>query len=219
MTHHRGNRRRAYRRTFLDTGVALLPRQAQALEQFNVRARRIRPQFQWSVHGLAFYQRQGFGIAHARQPRMPGGRVKQRCIAAHVRVVTQAGAGPLGLGDPGLPLAVYDAQAHQFTGFLSQAIEHRLHDIGATARQITEPHRHQLGRQVVAQVLRVLSHITEANQLRQHAMGGALGDVQLLCQGLHRQATGVAGEAFKHTENTFDLTAGHGSFHAKFARF
>lgn len=57
--------------------------------------------------------------------------VEQRRITAHVRVITQPRAGALRLGDPDLPLAFNNAKAHQFTGFLGQTIQHRLHDIGA----------------------------------------------------------------------------------------
>ncbi|MNZ86194.1 hypothetical protein D3C78_1050110 [compost metagenome] len=150
---------------------------------------------------------------------MPRGCVEQRRITTHVRVVTQTGTRALGFGDPGLTLTVDHPETHQFAGFLSQAVKHRLHDIGTAARQVTEAHRHQFGREVITQIIRILPHVTEADQLGEQAMGRTLGDVQLLCQGLHRQATGIAGEAFEHTENTFDLTAGHGRFHAKFARF
>ncbi|MOA50798.1 hypothetical protein D3C78_1738660 [compost metagenome] len=72
---------------------------------------------------------------------------------------------------------------------------------------------------MVTQIFRILPHIAQPNQLGQQAVGRAFWNVQLLRQGLHRQAAGVAGKVFEHTENTFDLTAGHGNFHAKFARF
>ncbi|MNY06629.1 hypothetical protein D3C86_1393930 [compost metagenome] len=144
--------------------------------------------------------------------------VEQGRITAHVRVVTQARTSALGFGDPGLALALDHPETHQLSGFLSQPVEHRLHDIRTTARQITEPHCHQFGRQVVTQIFRILPHIAQPNQLGQQAVGRAFWNVQLLRQRLHRQAAGVAGKVFEHTENTFDLTAGHGNFHAKFAR-
>ncbi|MNM73592.1 hypothetical protein D3C81_853270 [compost metagenome] len=63
---------------------------------------------------------------------------------------------------------------------------------------------------MVTAALQVLPHITQAHQLGEHAVGGALGDIQLFGQGLQGQPAGFAGEAFEKAERTFDLTAGHG---------
>ncbi|MNH18542.1 hypothetical protein D3C79_782470 [compost metagenome] len=141
---------------------------------------------------------------------MPGGGVEQRRITAHVGVVTQAGTGALGLGDPGLTLAVDHPQAHQFASLLRQLLEDRLDNIGATAGQVAKAHGHQASAQVIAAALGVLAHIAQAHQLGEHAVGGALGDVQLFGQGLQGQPARGAGKAFEKVERAFDLTAGHG---------
>ncbi|MNQ39339.1 hypothetical protein D3C85_529450 [compost metagenome] len=77
---------------------------------------------------------------------MPRRGAGQRRLAPHVRVITQAGARALRLGNPGLALAFDHAQAHQFASFLGQAIQHRLHDIRAAARQVAKAHGNQPGR-------------------------------------------------------------------------
>ncbi|MNY41415.1 hypothetical protein D3C86_1762260 [compost metagenome] len=141
---------------------------------------------------------------------MPGGGIEQGRITAHVGVVTQAGAGALGFGDPGLAFAIDHPQAHQLAGFPGQAIEDRLDDIRPAPGQVTKAQGNQFGAQVVAAVFRVLAHIAQAHQLTEHAVGGALGNVQLLCEGLHGQPVGVAGEAFEKAQRAFDLTACHG---------
>ncbi|MCY1449093.1 hypothetical protein D9M71_658130 [compost metagenome] len=140
---------------------------------------------------------------------MAGGGGGQRRVAAHVRVVAQAGTRPLRLGDPGQALAVDHPQAHQFAGFLGQAVEDRLHHVSPAVGQVTEAQRHQLGGQLVAAALRVLAHVAQADQLGEHAVGGALGDLQLVGQGLHGHPARVGGQAFQKTQCAFDLTACH----------
>ncbi|MNG86980.1 hypothetical protein D3C79_457710 [compost metagenome] len=115
---------------------------------------------------------------------MPGGGIEQRRVAPHIRVVAQPGAGPLRLGDPGLPGTVDYPKAHQFTAVLGQAVKNRLDDVGTVAGEVTKAQRYQLGRQLIAAVFPVLAHVAQPHQLREHAVGSAFGNVQALGQGL-----------------------------------
>ncbi|MNE25017.1 hypothetical protein D3C80_1183330 [compost metagenome] len=182
----------------------------QVFQQLIGGARGVRAELRGVGNTLAQHQLQRLFVAQAGQPGMSGRGVEQRRVAPHVRVVAQAGARALGFDYPGQAVAVDHAQAHQLAGFLGQAIEDRLDDVCPAAGQIAEGHGHQPGGQLVAAVLLVLAYVAEADQLRKHAVGGALGDVQLVRQALHGQAAGIAGEAFEEVEGAFDLAAGHG---------
>ncbi|PNG62099.1 hypothetical protein SC81_23070, partial [Vibrio vulnificus] len=48
------------------------------------------------------------------------------------------------------------------------------------------------------------------DQLGEHAVRGALGDIQAVRQLLQGQATGIAGEEFEQAEGAFDEATGHG---------
>ena len=73
-----------------------------------------------------------------------------------------------------------------------------------------EAQRGQAGAEAVAPGVVVLAHVAEPDQLGEHAVRGALGDIQAVRQLLQGQAAGIAGEEFEQAEGAFDEATGHG---------